>query len=100
MARDEFGLRLFILVGHLAGIAARAFALDALHVLDEDRLGAEALDLLFRCRAHVGGGNLRAQPPLGRDCLQPGAADPRSAEHTSELPSPMRISYALICLTK
>src|SRR3546814_6027466 len=51
------------------------------------------------------GGRARADPRaaqplrlvgLGRD----GGADPRSEEHTSELQSLMRISYAVFCLKK
>src|SRR3546814_6096654 len=47
---------------------------------------------------------LRHGPPAGRQATrvgpQPGAAAVRSEEHTSELQSLMRISYAVFCLTK
>src|SRR3546814_2930715 len=43
----------------------------------------------------VGGGSLHQ---LG--CQQPAARQPRSEEHTSELQSLMRISYAVFCLKK
>src|SRR3546814_4376430 len=36
----------------------------------------------------------------GRDALAPGEATSRSEEHTSELQSLMRISYAVFCLKK
>src|SRR3546814_2500524 len=36
----------------------------------------------------------------GRQCMEPCAVDPRSEEHTSELQSLMRISYAVFCLKK
>src|SRR3546814_1641490 len=50
-------------------------------------------------------GRLQAgvRPPLGRggDAHRAGRRDqPRSEEHTSELQSLMRISYAVFCLTK
>src|SRR3546814_9791774 len=41
---------------------------------------------------------------IGRRCrperIRPPSRDARSEEHTSELPSLMRISYAVFCLTK
>src|SRR3546814_10328296 len=43
-------------------------------------------------------GRLRDEPPL-RPADRPGASD-RSEEHTSELQSLMRISYAVFCLKK
>src|SRR3546814_5659827 len=42
-------------------------------------------------------GNLQSKPPGSRRQLQ---ADPRSEEHTSELQSLMRLSYAAFCLKK
>src|SRR3546814_17685558 len=53
---------------------------------------------LFRCarRRHRGDRSAcpRASPRLARELLS------RSEEHTSELPSLMRISYAVFCLKK
>src|SRR3546814_19971965 len=42
------------------------------------------------------------RPPLGRPCRRsrPPCRHPRSEEHTSELQSLMRISYAVFCLKK
>src|SRR3546814_2791968 len=37
---------------------------------------------------------------LRRDCRHDGCGEQRSEEHTSELQSLMRISYAVFCLTK
>ena len=70
MARYQLGLRLLVFFGHFGGITARAFALDTRDIFDEDRLGAERLDLFLRRRADIGGRDLRAQPLGGRDCLQ------------------------------
>src|SRR3546814_5157072 len=42
----------------------------------------------------------RAQEAAGIRPIQPGKAFIRSEEHTSELQSLMRISYAVFCLTK
>src|SRR3546814_1830729 len=48
--------------------------------------------------ARVGGAAVRAQRPTpGAD---PRGRNPRSEEHTSELQSLMRISYAVFCLKK
>ncbi len=80
MAGDELGLRRLIFGGHLCGIAARSLALDPGDILDEDRLGAERLDLLLRRRADVSGRHLRTQPPRRRDRLQAGDAHPHD-EH-------------------
>ena len=72
---DELGLRRLVFVGHFGGVAAGALALDAFDVLDEDRLGAEALDLLLGGGADVGRRDHRAQPPGGGDRLETGDAD-------------------------
>ena len=71
----QLGLRLLIFLRHFGRVAARAFAFDAGDILDEDRLGAERLDLLLGRRAHVGRADLRAEPPGGGDRLQAGDAD-------------------------
>ena len=72
---DELGLRRFIFVGHLGRVAAGALAFDPGHLLDEHRLGAEALDLLPGGGADVGRGDDRAEPAGGGDRLQPGDPD-------------------------
>src|SRR3546814_7643630 len=74
---------------------------------------------LFRSRAHRSGGRVRAvfalahsagrgRAPETSSCTRPGpplgrgrtAQQERSEEHTSELQSLMRISYAVFCLKK
>src|SRR3546814_1706050 len=50
---------------------------------------------LFRSENEFLGKNLRS-----RDCASMAAGDARSEEHTSELQSLMRISYAVFCLKK
>ena len=72
--RDQLGLGRLIFVGHFRGIATGAFALDAGHLLHEDRLGAERFDLLLGRGAHVGRTHLRTQPPRGGDRLKTGHA--------------------------
>ena len=74
MARNQLGLRGLVFLAHLGRVAARSLALDPGDVLDEDRLGAEREDLLFRRRPDIGRRNLRAQPLGGGDRLQPGDA--------------------------
>src|SRR3546814_1056057 len=56
---------------------------------------------VFRRRA-CGGGGRAAVPASARLGGEPGGAPraPRSEEHTSELQSLMRISYAVFCLKK
>src|SRR3546814_7051752 len=57
-----------------------------------------------RCRCAVAGdrrsGAMIPLPPSTRIFLACGATDMRSEEHTSELQSLMRISYAVFCLKK
>src|SRR3546814_2183063 len=69
----------------------------------EDRGGAHALFLLL-CDDSRRLGVLRPRLALGKRELgdqRVGAGDDsRSEEHTSELPSLMRISYAVFCLKK
>src|SRR3546814_5261582 len=54
-----------------------------------------------RTLVHLGCGRTRIEPDIhaGRFC-DSGSHDPRSEEHTSELQSLMRISYAVFCLKK
>src|SRR3546814_7085814 len=68
--------------------------------------GAEAGDLRQACEVHGReielGGTVEQQAGASRCFLQQLAdrAFPRSEEHTSELQSLMRISYAVFCLKK
>src|SRR3546814_2321823 len=59
---------------------------------------AELLDLLGRCGVALG---VRALKPthqaLGEDAVDGGGEQVRSEEHTSELQSLMRISFAVFC---
>src|SRR3546814_6951522 len=59
-----------------------------------DRLSGRAEDRLGRYPAQVGCGRREAQSRDSR------CRAPRSEEHTSELQSLMRISYAVFCLKK
>src|SRR3546814_9681999 len=97
MRRYEGSLRGLVFVGHLSRVTARALALNALHILNEDGFRAEGLNLFLRRRANVGRRHLRAKTPGSRNRLKPRN---RSEEHTSELQSLMRISYAVFCLKK
>src|SRR3546814_7035242 len=45
-------------------------------------------------------GGAKVVPPDHSSSVRPHMMQPRSEEHTSELPSLMRISYAVICLKK
>src|SRR3546814_4455686 len=69
---------------------------EALHVAGEMNLDRA----LRRARVRIGGE--RHQVAVGQhlvaDILQPDARVARSEEHTSELQSLMRISYAVFCL--
>src|SRR3546814_1429096 len=57
--------------------------------------GARMIDLDNMTATHNG-----CQFPLTKQSCQRAAMVPRSEEHTSELQSLMRISYAVFCLTK
>src|SRR3546814_1507853 len=73
-----------------------------------DAGAAEALPLLALCRGRPAPGlaqpvslELRALLGAARECRRPaGIRSERSEEHTSELQSLMRISYAVFCLKK
>src|SRR3546814_2303788 len=54
---------------------------------------------LFRS-VHLDGRDPVPHPPVRGHVPRPGAVDDRSEEHTSELQSLMRISYAVFCLKK
>src|SRR3546814_10344157 len=84
-----------------------AIAIDREHALDIgavdlDEIDGERLEIGKRCRA--GAEIVQADPvSVASKLLQHGfgmreIVDPRSEEHTSELQSLMRISYAVFCL--
>src|SRR3546814_2977841 len=53
------------------------------------------------CDATAGGGDVQpSRIPAGKNPAARNGAPPRSEEHTSELQSLMRISYAVFCLKK
>src|SRR3546814_6385307 len=52
------------------------------------------------CQMGVEGGGRHGDPALDRALVAADMAEPRSEEHTSELQSLMRISYAVFCLKK
>src|SRR3546814_8361583 len=54
----------------------------------------------LRCRTAPDGGRQKGVDPKWLIGQFAGLADPRSEEHTSELQSLMRISYAVFCLKK
>src|SRR3546814_7855859 len=67
----------------------------------------EGANILTRCLIIFGQGAIRAHPYLMREVAALGDSDEtrgaqafRSEEHTSELQSLMRISYAVFCLKK
>src|SRR3546814_4416080 len=71
---------------------ARAQVFDPIHLCDATE-GLDTLDVLFE----------QALPPARHDdCMPRGFGNRlvRSEEHTSELQSLMRLSYAVLCLTK
>src|SRR3546814_6343798 len=83
-----------------AGAGARPVHVD--RTVDDDRLAPAAIgvDLPALERVEGSGTGLDAQP-LGHDApALAGMAVVRSEEHTSELQSLMRISYAVFCLKK
>src|SRR3546814_4610507 len=104
----------------LDGFASDAVTTLALDVLDPAAIaavvgGAGDIDILFNCAGVVHGGalleatdadldfayelNVKAMTRMCRAVL-PGMLARRSEEHTSELQSLMRISYAVFCLKK
>src|SRR3546814_10178015 len=63
----------------------------------DDDPATRARQALARARADLAGRSDTAMQEVG---VQPPAVAPRSEEHTSELQSLMRISYAVFCLKK
>src|SRR3546814_1802862 len=80
----------------LAWLAARACAFVADELMLEPSAGTGMLAIwAAKADARLA---LNEISPLRRDCLN--ALFPRSEEHTSELQSLMRTSYAVFCLKK
>src|SRR3546814_5581575 len=74
-----------------------------LHALPADRLapvGADRREPVAAADAGVGCDHHGRWPDHGRQLAADPAQRPRSEEHTSELQSLMRISYAVFCLKK
>src|SRR3546814_7598585 len=80
-----------IAVRRPAGVAAEQQAAAVGDGHDHRRVAARVV-LQFAARAPA--------EPAGAAVFERGAADARSEEHTSELQSLMRISYAVFCLKK
>src|SRR3546814_1033019 len=59
-----------------------------------------AMSIGYQPRQHPGGVGMRPTPPGCEPLLRPVLRPARSEEHTSELQSLMRISYAVFCLKK
>src|SRR3546814_3589669 len=66
---------------------------------EENPGGAERRDRFRRCRGFAAGGEPCRRPRGADRSLQP-LQPLRSEEHTSELQSLMRLSYAVFCLKK
>src|SRR3546814_6463584 len=95
--------------GQVEGRAIARHHAASLLAIDQRRTPAIARDQLVEIGAHQGaaaaalGSNEDLQPlhPADARCpAWPQGNDPRSEEHTSELQSLMRISYAVFCLQK
>src|SRR3546814_8249167 len=103
-------------------VLTHSFLHDALPIYDEQHRRGRGLDPDRARRARRGGGGVRGSrasdlrtisrdararrddrriaPPGDADARRDEAPPPRSEEHTSELQSLMRISYAVFCLKK
>src|SRR3546814_9711133 len=88
------------LVGKLGPVPGPLHAAlgETLVAADDGRVGREAR-LAFAAAIKADPGNSRARYYTGLAMAQDGRLE-RSEEHTSELPSLMRISYAVFCLKK
>src|SRR3546814_5857270 len=62
-----------------------------------EHLGVDIWEVIRLANRHPRVNILQPGPGVGGHCI---AVDPRSEEHTSELQSLMRISYAVFCLKK
>src|SRR3546814_1682469 len=81
------------------GAARRLLAVAQRGVEDQHALGAVAAARLLPLRCPLACHCLLC-PRVGRPAGAPRCRQMRSEEHTSELQSLMRISYAVFCLTK
>src|SRR3546814_10876958 len=79
----------------LLAVTARCCAHVGRHAPDRHGHGARPVIALVRFRTSAGGGCDRRKGVGGQHCRRL-----RSEEHTSELQSLMRISYAVFCLKK
>src|SRR3546814_2309873 len=77
----------------------QAFALDRVETRADDAFGGAAADVDHQPQV-AGLGRLRMGDPEVDQARLLAAGDDRSEEHTSELQSLMRISYAVFCLKK
>src|SRR3546814_2695054 len=91
---EQFGMTVMLGVG---GVLAEAVADVCFRLVPIERLDAEEMiDDLATQRLL---GEFRGEPAVDREALVDVLVG-RSAEHTSELQSLMRISYAVFCLKK
>src|SRR3546814_9738941 len=65
-----------------------------------DEAGGTARQAATRSSPTPGSGVQGGSGPVGDGCARPASPRDRSEEHTSELQSHMRISYAVLCLNK
>src|SRR3546814_9509705 len=95
--------------GGAAGIADRARNERLTRIVDNERLTrmqgllrSEGINMTKRelAMAQNGDLNLNVSPDVARQLRAAGLINDRSEEHTSELQSLMRISYAVFCLKK
>src|SRR3546814_3131563 len=92
---EQFGMTVMLGVG---GVLAEAVADVCFRLVPIERLDAEEMiDDLATQRLL---GEFRGEPAVDREALVDVLVGLRSEEHTSELQSLMRISYAVFCLTK
>src|SRR3546814_5833316 len=100
-----------VLVDQHVGILAPALVIALQDVEHAEQAGVEGGDgeAVLQVGADVGNAHLQRRkarrgthvpPDLGAVLEQAGAHHDRSEEHTSELQSLMRISYAVFCLKK
>src|SRR3546814_4075485 len=99
---------LFRSAGEIASVKARVAGQDGgsrrLRMPADEEIGEDGF-----CRSGLPPGTMNLKRPPGLECAfvgqrlnhdQHGGQDGRSEEHTSELQSLMRISYAVFCLKK
>src|SRR3546814_5999146 len=89
----------------IGGIEGRGFA-TAMKSLDRGRINVacvavgQARRILYEATRYAADREQFGEPIGHYQLVQAMLADSRSEEHTSELPSLMRISYAVFCLKK